>query len=258
MADRAGDELLDRLHPDEGILDLRTVDWVRPAVMVGVAALAHRASGVGAPLEVRAPTDREPASYAARMRLGRVLSEFGVAHDLPSSRERDQREHLIEVTLIDGDAAADRLAALVYRKLRPLDVELARAMHGSVGEIGANAPEHSGTVGFMAAQTLPRRNELLLAVGDAGVGIRATLANRGATDDESAIELATREHVSEFDEPDRGAGLPASIRLVTGQRGSLYIATGTSSIRHFGRTRRYLSSPHAYAGTLVEIRIPLS
>lgn len=258
MAQRAGDELLDRLHPDGGIVDLRAVDWVRPAVMVGVAALAHRAAGEGRSLEVRAPSRPEPAGYAARMRLGRVLADLGARHDLPDSRERDQREHLIEVSVIDGDPAAARLAELVFRKLRPVDLTLAKALHGSVAEIGANAPEHSGTVGFMAAQTLPRRNELLLAVADAGVGIRATLARRGADDDERAIELATRERISRFDEPDRGAGLPAAIRLVTGQRGSLYIATGTASIRHFGTTRRYLAAARPFPGTLVEVRIPLS
>jgi hypothetical protein len=258
VGQRAADDLLAQLHPEAGVLDLRAVDWVRPAVMVGVAALAHRADGEGRALELRAPTRPEPAGYAARMRLGHVLADFGVQHDLPESRERDQREHLIEVAVIDGDPAAARLAELVFRKLEPVDVALARALHGSVAEIGANAPEHSGTVGFMAAQTLPRRNELLLAVGDAGVGIRATLAHRGAADDEGAIELATRERVSRFDEPDRGTGLPSAIRLVTGQRGSLYIATGTASIRHFGTTRRYLGAAQPYPGTILEVRIPLS
>lgn len=256
--DRAADDLLDQLHPADGVVDLRALDWVRPAVMVGVAALAHRAAAGGRALELRAPSAAEPASYAARMRLGRVLSELGTQHDLPVSRERDQRENLIEVTVVDGDRAAARLAALVFRKLRPVDPALAQALHISVAEIGANAPEHSGTVGFMAAQTLPRRNELLLAVGDAGVGIRATLAHRGADDDERAIELATRERVSEFDEADRGSGLPTAIRLITGQRGSLYIATGTASIRHFGTTRRYLAATRPYPGTLLEARIPLS
>lgn len=259
MLDRAADDLLNRLSPDDGVLDLRTVDWVRPAVMVGVAALAHRAQDEGAAIEVRAPTRPEPAGYAARMWLGRVLSDLGVSHDLPaSSRERDQRDHLIEVTVVDGDPAAARLAELVFRKVRSVDLSLAKALHGSVAEIGANAPEHSGTIGFMAAQTLPRRNELLLAVGDAGVGIRATLAHRGAADDEQAIELATRERVSRFDEPDRGSGLPTAIKLITGQRGSLYIATGASSIRHFGKTRRYLASTRPYCGTILEARIPLS
>ncbi len=255
---RAGDELLGQLHPHLGVLDLRAVDWVRPAVMVGVAALAHRAAGEGRTLELRAPLRPEPAGYAARMRLGRVLADLGVRHDLPDSREHDQREHLIEVTEIDGDQAAGRLAELVFRKLRAVDLPLARALHGSVAEIGANAPEHSGTIGFMAAQTLPRRNELLLAVGDAGVGIRTTLARRGADDDERAIELATRERVSQFDEAGRGSGLPTAIRLVTGRRGSLYIATGTASIRHFGSTRRYLAGARPYPGTIVEVRIPLS
>jgi hypothetical protein len=264
MAQRASDQLLEQLRPsrtdggpDE--LDLRAVDWVRPAVMVGVAGLAHRAAAEGRLLRVLGPARPELASYAVRMRLGRLLTELDVEHDLPPPRrERDQAEHLVELTVIDGDAAADRLARLVHRKLEPVDPQLAAALHRSVGEIGANAPEHSGSVGFMAAQTLPRRRELLLAVGDAGVGMQQTLVHRGASDDEEAIELATREHVSRFDDADRGRGLPTALTLITGQRGSLYIASGTASIRHFAHTRRYLAGAHPYPGTLVEARIPLT
>ena len=185
------------------------------------------------------------------MRLGLVLSELGTQHDLPVSRERDQREHLIEVSVVDGDRAAARLAALVFRKLRPVDLELARALHGSVAEIGANAPEHSGTIGFMAAQTLPRRNELLLAVGDAGVGIRATLAHRGAENDERAIELATRERVSRSTNRTAARACRPRSGSSPAQRGSLYLATGTASIRHFGSTRRYLAAASPYPGTIV-------
>jgi hypothetical protein len=264
MAARAPDELLEQLHPrradgevDE--LDLRAVDWVRPAVMVGVAGLAHRASAEGRRLRVRGPSRPELAGYAVRMRLARLLDDLEVEHDLPPPRrERDQAEHLVELSMIDGDRAAERLARLVHRKLEPVDAALAGALHRSVGEIGANAPEHSGSVGFMAAQTLPRRRELLLAVGDAGVGMRETLLHRGAEDDEHAIELATREHVSRFDASDRGRGLPTALTLITGQRGNLYIASGTASIRHFAHTRRYLAGRHPYPGTLLEARIPLT
>ncbi len=263
MLARGADETLARLHPgahgDELVLDLQGVDWVRPAVMVGVAALAHRAHAAGDRLAVRSPAHADPAGYATRMRLGHLLDEYGVAHDLPAARpERDQRENLIELAIVDGEQAAARLARLVYRKLAPVDGALARALHKSFGEIGANVPDHSGTIGFMAAQTLPRRRELLVAVADAGIGMRRSLEHRGAVDDERAIELATSPNVSRYDDADRGRGLPTALHLIGLQRGSLYIATGTASIRHFPTTRRYLSAAQPFPGTIVEARIPLS
>lgn len=261
MRARAADGLLARLrlerHAGTVTVDLRTLDWVPPSIMVATAAQAHRAGIAGDRFMVLGPSRREPAEYAARMRLGQVLTDLGAEHDLPTVRERDQREHLVELAAIDGEAAADRLAALVYRKLRPTDRELARALHKSVGEIGENVADHAGTVGFMAAQTLPRRHELLLAVGDAGVGMLATLAHRGASDHENAIELAIRDDVSRYDEPDRGGGLPTALRLIGGESGNVYIATGTASIRHFPTTRRYLHCDLPYQGTIVEARIPL-
>ena len=78
--------------------------------------------------------------------------------------------------------------------------------------------------------------------------MRATLAHRGADTDERALDLATLEHVSQFDEPDRGRGLPTAVRLVTGQRGSLYLASGTASVRRFAGTRRRLVSAAGYPG----------
>jgi hypothetical protein len=238
------------------IIDLSGLDWITPSAIVATIAQAARARAAGQDFAVRGPRG-ELSSYAARMRLGRMLDALGVNHDLPHQHERDQSEHLVELREIDSGAAADRLAALVYRKVRPLDAALAKALHQSVGEIAENVPDHAGSIGFMAAQTLPRRRQLWLAVGDAGVGMLATLAARGAEDDEGAIVLATRDHVSRLDDPSRGVGLPTALRLINARGGSVYIASGAASVRHFPRTRRFLRSPSPYPGTLVEARIPI-
>ena len=226
--------------------------------MVAVAAQAYQARHGRHGLHRQGSGPKDPAEYAARMRLGRVLDGLGATHDFPTVRERDQREHLIELTAIDDDRTVDRLAALVHSKLRRGDGELARALHKSVGEIAENVTDHAGTVGFVAAQTLPRRKELLLAIGDAGVGMLATLAHRGASTHEKAIELAIRDDISRYDEPDRGRGLPTALRLIGHEQGNIYIASGTASIRHFPTTRRYLHFRDGYQGTIVEARIPLT
>jgi hypothetical protein len=191
------------------------------------------------------------------MRLGDVLESLDARHDLPVVSARDQRGNLLEVLPVNSDADADRLAALVYGKLRRRDRQLASALHRSIGEVGANVADHAGTVGFVAAQTMPRRHELTLAVADSGVGLLHTLARRGARDHTHAIELAITPAVSQFDDPDRGLGLPSTLEAVRGLAGTLYIATGDASVRHGSRRRTFLRSEVPFPGTVVEARIPL-
>ena len=261
---RAPDDLLTRLRPThrDGALsvDLGALDWVTPTAIVAVAAQAQQAQAQGIPFRVRAPYRPDPARYAARMRLGRMLTAAGAVHDLPDVVEHDQSEHLVELARIESEDDAARLARLVERKLRPHDPELARALHGSIGGVGANVPDHAVTVGFMAAQTMRRRRTLILAVADAGPGLLATLAAAGAADHEQAIEFATTPAVSQYPDPSRGTGLPTTLRLITGVGGSVYIASGDRSIRHHARTRRFGAAgagDHVYPGTIVEVRIPL-
>lgn len=261
MPARLPDSLLAALCPEQhdGVrrVDLGELRWVPPSVVVAIAAQAHRAQVEAVPFELRGPTGPEPAHYAARMRLGRVLSGLSAVHDLPTVTEHDRQEDLIEVIPIDSPAAVERLARLVYRKVLARGRELASALHRSVGEIGENVMDHSGTIGYLAAQTLPRRRELVIAIADSGVGILATLAHRGVSSHEDAIALATQDSVSRYDGPDRGRGLPSTLRLVGREAGSLYIASGSAAIRHFPTTRRYLRAAAAYEGTIVEARIPL-
>jgi len=249
-----------RPHDADGVqrLDFTGMQWVPPSAMVAAAALAHRAHEEGVAFELHGPTRSDPAHYVARMRLGRVLTDLEAGHDLPAVREHDRNEDLIEVVRLDSPSAVERLARIVHRKVLPRGAELAAALHRSVAEVGENVMDHSGTVGYLAAQTLPRRRELLIAIADAGVGMLATLAHRGVDSDEDAIALATRESVSRYDQPDRGRGLPSALRLIGHESGSLYIASGTAAIRHFPSTRRYLEAEEGFAGTIVEARIPLS
>lgn len=192
------------------------------------------------------------------MHLGDVLGSLGAEHDLPVVRARDQRHNLLEVRPVGTDAEAERLASLVYRKVRPRDRRLAGVLHRSIGELGANVADHAGSVGFVAAQTMPRREELVLAVADSGMGLLRTLTRRGATDHRRAIELAIAPAVSEFDDPARGSGLPATLEAVRELDGSLYLATGDASVRHGPQRRTIRRSETPYQGTVVEVRIPLA
>ena len=171
-------------------VDLRDVAWVDPVHLVSVAALAESARRDGLRFQLKGPVAPDRARYAARMGLGTVIAELGGSHDLADVPASQPATHLVEVARLRTSRDVVRLSTLVHERVAELDAELAHALHQGVAEIGQNVCDHAQSVGFVAAQTIPRRGELRFAVADPGVGLLATLRAQGAMDDRNAIELA--------------------------------------------------------------------
>ncbi|HEY2273422.1 MAG TPA: ATP-binding protein [Jatrophihabitantaceae bacterium] len=236
------------------IVDLRDVRWVDPVHLVSVAAEAEAAHREGLSFELRGPSAPDRARYASRMKLGEVVSSLGGTHDLPPVTESRRVEHLVEVARLRTSVDVVGLATLVHSRVIELDADLAHALHQGVAEIGQNVCDHAQSVGFVAAQTIPRRGELRFAVADPGVGLLATLRARGASSDSSAIDLALT-GVSRLPGGGRGTGLPSTVRAVTHLGGYLYLASGGSAAM-LTQQRRTNSGGPRFAGTLVEGRVP--
>ncbi len=234
------------------VVDLREVAWVDPVHLVSVAALAEAARRDGLKFRLRAPTAPQRARYAARMRLGDVVESLGGEHDLPSVDDDSGAENLVEVAVLRAPPDVRRLAELVHERVRDLDGALAHALHQGVSEIGENVCEHARSVGYVAAQTIPRRGELRFAVADPGVGLRATLAARGADSDRGAIELALA-GVSRTEHG--GTGVRQTVSAVTSLDGYFYLASGGASAMVTGRRSTH-SSGATFDGTIVEGRVP--
>lgn len=234
------------------VVDLRDVRWVDPVHLVTVAAVAEAAHRDGLAFELRGPAQPDRARYAARMRLGELVTSLGGTHDLPAVPLTRRIEHLVEVARLSTSRDVDTLAGLVHSRVAELDADLAHALHQGVAEIGQNVCDHARSVGFVAAQTIPRRGELRFAVADPGVGLRATLRARGARDDRHAIDLALH-GVSRYGR--RGTGLPSTVHAVTSLGGYLYLASGDTSVLVTGK-RRTTSDGPVFAGTVVEGRVP--
>jgi hypothetical protein len=234
------------------VVDLRDVAWVDPVHLVTVAALAEAAHRDGLGFRLRGPRAPDRARYAARMGLGVVVGELGGSHDLPDVAPAQPADHLVEVARLRTSGDVVRLASLVHTRVAEIDDALAHALHQGVAEIGQNVCDHARSVGFVAAQTIPRRGELRFAVADPGVGLLATLGRQGAIDDRNAIELALAGVSSRGR---RGTGLPSTVTAVTRLGGYLYLASGASSTM-ITRNRRGTSAGPAFHGTVVEGRVP--
>jgi hypothetical protein len=234
------------------VVDLRDVAWVDPVHLVSVAALAEQAHREGHRFRLRGPAAPDRARYAARMGLGVVVGELGGVHDLPEVAAADPVSDLVEVARLRTHTDVVRLSTLVHRRVSEIDAELAHALHQGVAEIGQNVCDHARSVGFVAAQTIPRRGELRFAVADPGVGLLATLRGQGAADDRNAIELALSGVSSRGR---RGTGLPSTVTAVTRLGGYLFLASGGSATM-ITRDRRRTSAGPAFHGTVVEGRVP--
>jgi hypothetical protein len=234
------------------VVDLREVPWVDPVHLVSVAALAEAAQRDGLAFRLRGPSAPQRARYAARMQLGTVVTALGGEHDLPDPPAPAGAQTLVEVARLDTPIDMRRLAEHVYDRVAERDTDLAHALHQGISELGQNVFDHARSVGYVAAQTIPRRGELRFAVADPGVGLLATLTGEGARSDRSAIDLALA-GVSRLGR--RGTGLPQTVGAVARLGGHFYLASGGAATTITPR-RRVHSTGSDFRGTIVEGRVP--
>jgi hypothetical protein len=239
------------------ILDLGGTSWLDPLHLVGAAAIAQLAGAEGSTLQLSGLRG-DPAGYASRMRLGAIVERFGGSHDLPiSMRERNRHDSLLEVTELATGEDVRKLTELVYDRVAGIDLEIADALHTALAEIGANVYEHSGTVGFMAAQTISSQSVLRFAVADAGAGLLGTLVGQGADSHRMAINMALS-GTSRREGPGRGMGLPTVVSVVSRLGGEVLLASGSALATANARGRRHENLRSGFVGTIFEGWVPVT
>jgi hypothetical protein len=242
---------------EPGRIDLRDAQSVEPLGLVEIAARAEYHRRRGQAVRVLAPRDPNVADYLARMRLGWALSELGAEHNLPYVRAGDRAGQLLELTYFEGTARSDELAALVYHRVAADSPASARALYTSLSEVGQNVPEHAEVPGGWAAARVTRRPaQVWFAVGDCGIGMRRSLAARGARTDAEALEMAMDLGFSRFEAAGHGNGLTETCRLVTARHGRVYMVSGPAGRLVTPRSRRSSDPPAAFPGTLLQGSLP--
>jgi hypothetical protein len=230
---------------------------VEPLGLVEIAARAEYHRRRGDLVELLAPDDPDTAHYLARMRLGWALTELGVEHDLPYVHERDLAGQLLELTYFESTVRSDELAAMVYHRVVRESPASAAALYTSLCEVGQNVPEHAEVPGgWAAAQATRRQGMMSFAVADSGIGMRRSLAARGARDDAEALEMALDRGLSRFGTAGHGNGLVETCRLVTARHGRVRMISGRA-VRTVSRTSRWTSVPtEPFPGTLLQGSVP--
>ena len=243
-----------------GLVDLSRSQFIDPYGLVGiacgVAALAQEGT-----VDLRLPQDDNVRNYLARMNFQVIAGLPNVRADgvLPRVLRQDHSDSLLALQRFDDTFGAEAVANLIYTRLRQqVSGDLLEQLHESVGELGNNVEEHAASPagGFMAAQTYRRNQQeeyLIVAVGDAGIGLRASLERRHPrSTDSEAIELAIQKDVTGTDQVGRGQGLYYFTDFAR-SFGWASIQSGTAR-RIVGR-REYVENFNHFQGTLIGMRL---
>jgi hypothetical protein len=216
-----GDVLSLDLDGGAANLDLANIAFVDAYALTGLACFVASAARDGLPVRVVLPVEPHVRSWLSRMHLGDVLEAFDVQ--------------------VEG--------------------EVVNQLFEATGELGANVVEHAGSPsgGFVAAQRYKAGTpgeRIIVAVGDAGIGIRASLRPRyGDMTDDAAIRRAVQWHVSRVPEEGRGQGLPGVVDGVRGLGGTIWIRSGVA-LRRITRGRQTTVGVSRLKGTIVGARLP--
>ncbi len=245
-------------------IDLSEFEFIDVFGLVGIASHILEARLAGREVELRVPKNPDVAAYVARMYLGLLLDATDVELDapLPVVEERDQRGNLIELKPFNSTRGSEELGEYLWHRLADqADGALVTQIYEAAGELGNNVIEHANCPagGYMAAQCYRRGQPdeyVIMAVGDAGIGIQESLRPRyGPMTETEAIERALQPFVSGTNDPHRGQGLPDIVEGVTGFGGIVYVRSGSA-----GRwiTRDGVSSNNVsrLRGTIVGAKVP--
>ena len=252
------------LDRGRAVVDLGQVSFVDAYALAGLACFIASAARDGLPVRLVLPENTDVRSWLSRMHLGEVLDAFEVRVEgvLPSVAEHDRRDTLIELERFDDSLGSHRLASFIWERLEGgADGEVVNQLFEAAGELGQNVVEHAGSPvgGFIAAQRYRAgapEERIVVAVGDAGVGIRESLRARyGDMPDGQAIRRAIQWNVSSVPDEGRGQGLPGIVEGVRALGGVVWIRSGVA-FRMVTRRQARTFEASRLQGTIVGARVP--
>jgi anti-sigma regulatory factor (Ser/Thr protein kinase) len=256
------------------VLDLRTVEFVEPAGLCGLAALLEylipRCEEVNLAL-----AGRDVPAYLERMNFfrlfgGRVRTNVDVAS--LEERRRHNPGTLQELVNFHTEQEIPGIIERISEILENQGYRLKErvAICSVLSEVCANAAEHGASSfgAYAAVQAYHhivsgarrRGEEVLLAITDGGVGVRQTLSrnpkyDEHTTTDNDALRLALEMGVSATGEIGRGGGLALVARIAADSGGSLSLRSGTGRVTVYEDRKNSRNVPQ-FPGTFVRVSLP--
>jgi hypothetical protein len=260
------------------VVDLRSVEFVEPAGLCGLAALLEHLIPRTRLVGVRLAGHNVPA-YLERMDFFRIFGhriEANVDVAALEERRRGNPGTLQELISFHSEGEIPGIINRISEILENKDYRLREraAICATLSEICANAVEHGqsrfGAYGAVQAyqhvvsggRTRGERDgeEVIVAIADGGVGVRETLsrnpkyADHTETDNE-ALRHALKMGVSGTGEVGRGGGLAVVAQISARSSGSLSLRSCSGRVTYYGDRTNSRNVP-PFPGTFVRVSLP--
>ena len=249
-------------------IDLRECSSFRPPAILWCAVYALLAKLRGTACRLLTPEDTGAATYLKEVGLYPILQSAAIEVDHGGPIHPSDASIILPVTQFNDEAGVDNLPNQVELRLGELELGSANVrslVTDILYELAFNAAQHSespiGAYGLIYLHRSEAGNRFLCAIGDGGIGIRASLKRNKAHSskvpyDWVAIDLASRERVSGTGDPTRGIGLSRisdEIRK-TGRQMVLHSGAGVMAINE--NVESESRSVTLFPGTLTFVSIP--
>jgi hypothetical protein len=256
------------------VLDLRSVEFVEPAGLCGLAALLEflipRSEEVGIAL-----SGRDVPAYLERMNFFRLFGDRVRTNADVASLEERRRHNPGTLQELINFHTEQEIPGIIERISEILENQGYRlrervAICSVLSEVCSNAAEHGASSfgAYAAVQAYhhivsgPRRRgeEVLVAIADGGVGVRETLSHNPAlaeytTADNDALRHALEMGVSGTGEIGRGGGLALVAGIAARSGGSLSLRSGTGRVTVYENRKNSRNVPE-FPGTFVRVSLP--
>lgn len=231
------------------LFDAHANKWASPYGLVGLLAAGQAAAERGERPQLTVPDDRDVAHYWSRAGFFELAPQWFEIHGKPPRVAlTHSSDVLLEITPVRAtedvhgvvNHIQDRASAILAGELGlPATATMGFAM--ALSEACQNIVEHAGTAGWVAVQSYHWRRRLgrrvvVIAVADAGIGFRQSLAATQSGrygdrwGDPAALEAALFQGASRYRDPGRGQGLQGISRYLSRWSGKLSLRSGTARI----------------------------
>ena len=264
-----------RVEGEPVVLDLRTVEFVEPTGICGLAALLEflipRSDEVGLVL-----SGRNVPAYLERMNFFRIFGDrvrTNVDVAALEERRRGNPGTLQELVNFHSEEEIPGIINRISEILENKEYRLREraAICATLSEICANAAEHAASPfgAYAAVQAYHhivsgsrerRGEEVLVAIADGGVGVRETLSRnpkyaKYTRTDNDSLRHALRMGVSGTGEIGRGGGLAVVGQIAARASGSLSLRSGSGRLTFYGDRTNSRNVP-PFPGTFVRVSLP--
>lgn len=263
----ACDRLLARLEEKKALqareitVDLRQAAFIEPYGAACLVLLARRLAGRRQRLVCVLPSAANAQQAVSQIRLVEWLEPLAEVRNLPRPGPRSQDETTLPLSVVrsraDVQGVLDYLVAQVRSRL---DYGLSDLLDATkvVSELCHNVVDHSGAEGLATASIFRDRTGrrfISLAVVDAGVGIRASLAQRYPEAEHwRHAEAIQRALAGLSSRPDSGGlGLRSVQAIVRRYEGRLAIRSGNDRLYVSAKRQARTVSGVLFPGTQVGI-----